>query len=232
MVLLLIFVSVLSFMRAGLWNDAVAIWGDAVTKSPRSYRALNNLGGGYKKKKMWDAAARYWRAALEVNPYYAPSHSSLASFYITKSLWVESEHELLLALRFGPPYADIYRRLGYVRLKLGDMDGAIVNFERAVALNINDEAAVTGLVKLYTDKGYGLGKDGYYRDSLALFKKAEALRPENLPAIYGLALSYEGVGRLAEASRYWDEYIALAPADDPYVDAAVNHIKKLRNRHH
>lgn len=228
MVLLLVFFSVLSFMRASLWSDMVLIWGDAVSKSPRGYRALNNLGGAYREKGMWDEAAASWRAALEINPYYSPSHSSLAGFYMEREMWVESEEELLLALRVGPKYEDIYRRLGYIHAKLGDFDRAIADFEEALALNRESEYSIRGLVKLYTDKGYRLGEGGDYTGALFFFKKANALDPKNLSAIYGLALSYEEAQNYGDALRYWDYYLAVAPADDPYTDSAANHSRKLR----
>jgi protein O-mannosyl-transferase len=54
--------------RTQLWSDPVALWSDAVAKSPGSSRAHNNLGYSLERRGDLEGAIREYRLALKLRP--------------------------------------------------------------------------------------------------------------------------------------------------------------------
>jgi tetratricopeptide (TPR) repeat protein len=51
-----------------VWSDSLALWQEAVMKSPNKWLAQSNLAGEYMERKMYDKAIRHFVTAIELNP--------------------------------------------------------------------------------------------------------------------------------------------------------------------
>jgi Flp pilus assembly protein TadD len=63
--------------RNGLWASPLALWTDAVAKSPLNARAHNNLGFALERQGDLDGAIREYRRALDLDPGYAQAGRNL-----------------------------------------------------------------------------------------------------------------------------------------------------------
>lgn len=63
--------------RSKLWSDPVALWSDAVAKSPGSSRAHNNLGYSLERRGDLEGAIREYRQALKLRPGNEQAWSNL-----------------------------------------------------------------------------------------------------------------------------------------------------------
>jgi len=60
--------SVLTFMRNGVWREGRLLWQDAVEKAPNNVRARINLGVAYAGSGQTDKAIEQYQAVLKENP--------------------------------------------------------------------------------------------------------------------------------------------------------------------
>ncbi len=72
----------------------------------------------------------------------------------------------------------------------------------------------------HVNMGYALIGLQQYKNAADFFKSAIDIKPMQLNAYYGLALAYEGEGKLRLALGAMESYIHLAEKDDPYLSKA------------
>jgi len=104
-------------------------------------------------------------------------------------------------------------RQGVMMLHSGRHDYAVTAFHRVLELEPR-------LPEAHANMGFallGLDQDAAARD---FFQSAIELRPEQVNAYYGLALTWERVCDIAAARGAMRTYLHLTPADDPYVRKA------------
>lgn len=78
----LVFVLVLvlagvTWQRNGVWSSRVTLWEDTASKSPRRYRAWNNLGSAYFESSELDKASAAFRRAIEIEPRFETPYYNL-----------------------------------------------------------------------------------------------------------------------------------------------------------
>lgn len=215
-----------SFQRAGIYKNESSLWADSAGKSSKA-RPHNNLGRAYEEEGKNGAAAIEYRYVVNIMPGYAPGHSNLAGVYMKQGMWDDAENELNLAIAYGPPFEDLRRRLGFVYLRKGLPDKALAEFEKARALIPNHPDARLNAAGIYTQEGFSYTDKGDFPRALLLHKVASSIDPSYANAHYGLALDYEAMGQKEHALRHWQEYLMLAPPDEPFREDAMKHIKGL-----
>lgn len=76
-----IFLSILTFQRNGVWQDGITLWQDSTEKSPASPKAHSLLGNEYRHRGMTDEAVDQYEEALRLRPGYAPACTNLGILY-------------------------------------------------------------------------------------------------------------------------------------------------------
>jgi tetratricopeptide (TPR) repeat protein len=206
---ILLFVTAVPFSFAAynrnlVWKDAVALWHDAVKKSPGSYLAHNNLGSAYDKHGLIDEAVEEYKEALMINPDYEKAHYNLGSAYARLGRIEEAIGEYKSALNIDPYYAEAYYNLGLAYAEQGRVDEAIGEYKSALALTPE-----------YADIHYSLGlayqQSGRTEQAVEAYKKALALEPDLEDAHNNLGLAYARLGRIEEAIEEYREGLRLKP---------------------
>ena len=102
---------------------------------------------------------------------------------------------------------------GILRLRRGDPDGAIADFDRAIALDASQPEA-------YLNKGSVLMRRQDYRSAMTLFTAAldrNTSRPEL--ALYGRGVAHETLGNIPDAYADYSRASQLAPGwDQPRIE--------------
>lgn len=224
--------SALAFQRANIYGSDFSIWQDTVKKSPLKSRPHNNLCLAYIEKKAPESAVKECSKALELNPKYVPSRSNLAHIYYQQGMFDDAENELKLAVaiteRVRFPFEDLYRRLGFVYVKKGRLNHAVREFEKAIALIPDHPDAKRTITIHYTNEAWSYTDQGDFPRAILLHRIAVSLDPTYANAHYGLGQAYEATGQKEAAIRHWEEYLKLAPLDEPFRKDAMKHLERLR----
>jgi len=105
----------------------------------------------------------------------------------------------------------------------GDYDGAIKEYEAAIAINPNIPEAHNNLGFAYMDKGE-LEKAEQHQ------KKALELKPDLANGYFGLAMLYEKMGKGKEALANWKEFAKLSQPHSKWWMTAQEHIQALEGK--
>lgn len=97
-----------------------------------------------------------------------------------------------------------YTNLGNLLFRRGDVDEAIVNFQRALRIKPD-------LYEAHTSLGVALGSTGQLGAALAELQTAIAINPAYAEAHYDLALVHERAGKLKDALHELEEAVRLKP---------------------
>lgn len=81
------------------------------------------------------AARREYLTALQAAPHDATAPAALAQMAARDRKWSTARAFLSEALRRAPGYADLHRQMGSLAARLGDDEGALASYRRALRIN-------------------------------------------------------------------------------------------------
>jgi len=116
--------------------------------------------------------------------------------------------------------AESYRIKGYEAQEKGDVDAAMVWYQKAIALDPNYAAPHNDLGIIYEVKGWLDRAESEYQ-------KALAIDPNYTKAHTNLALLYERKGELEKAAYHWMRRYKLGQPNDPWTYEARERLEKL-----
>jgi len=114
-------------------------------------------------------------------------------------------------------------RQGVVMLHAKQYEHAATAFHRVLAL-------APRLPEAHVNMGFALIGQKRYREALAFFDGATALKADQLNAYYGMAEAYEGLGDLRGALEAMETYLHRAGPDDPFRRKAESAVWEWRER--
>lgn len=115
-------------------------------------------------------------------------------------------------IRLQPRSAAAWNNRAVARVRLGDLDGAIRDYNQAIELSPRD-------AELYFNRGDALVAAGQYADAIRDFDRAIALMPSYARAIFNRGTAYALAGQPAAARRDWQAAVQLE--GDPYVKSSM-----------
>lgn len=120
----------------------------------------------------------------------------------------QSEAEELFAMLAGESPSDnrVWNNWGYLLLEKGDVAGAIVRLEQALAIAPDDFEALVNL-------GIALDRNGRSDAALDCYRRAVAINPESPVAFNNLGTALWRLGRGEEALKAFRSALALNPRD-------------------
>lgn len=94
----------ISFIRLSVWDTDMALWKDAVEKSPGKARPWNNLGIAYVENKEYDKGQKAFAKAVDLNPKYFQAHENLANSCVMLGDWAcaANHYKAALEIKFDP----------------------------------------------------------------------------------------------------------------------------------
>lgn len=116
--------------------------------------------------------------------------------------------------------AKSYRQQGYELQSVGDWQGALTFYTKAMELD-------PYYVDVYNDLGVAYEALGDNQSALKMYEKALAIDPEYLPTYTNLAFLYEKRGDIANATAYWTKRYELGEEADYWRTIAKDHLMKL-----
>jgi tetratricopeptide (TPR) repeat protein len=116
------------------------------------------------------------------------------------------------AILYFPDFAFAYNARGGARYHVGDLYGAIADYNKAIRLDSN----LANRSAIHNNRGEVYFALGQYDWAEADFKEAEALRSGNDFAIAGLAITYHAQGKFEQAISLWQ---TLIKKDEHFAEA-------------
>ncbi|MCC7201198.1 MAG: tetratricopeptide repeat protein [Nitrospirae bacterium] len=174
---------IITFQRNPVWRDDLALWSDAVAKSPVSARAHDNLGLAYLVAGKYDLALDEFNKTIGLNrQYYLAWYNAGVAYQLQGDL-EKARLAYEESLKINPAYFRSYYNAGIVYKKLGELDMAISSYEKAIALDPRHPF-------VYNNLGVALTEKGDLKKAEDIFMRIIAISPRYEKAYYNLGNVY------------------------------------------
>jgi hypothetical protein len=139
---------------------------------------------------------------------------------VVRNVDLRNSKNLWIATRKTAPYSyRVYNNMGDVLANEGDLDGALENFKRSVALKPDYADAVHNVGHIYMVK-----KD--YPQAIFHLQKSLDMNPRLYPSAYKLGVIYIGQGDYEKARSYFEKCLEFSP-DNPECVQGVSTVEQL-----
>ena len=116
--------------------------------------------------------------------------------------------------------ARAYREQGYRLQSIGDLAGALINYQKAVQMNPE-------YAEVYNDLGVVYESMGETDKALPMYKKVLEIDPNYMPTYTNLAFLYEKKGDIENATLYWKKRYLAGEQGEYWWEVSRQHLLKL-----
>lgn len=120
--------------RNELYTDEISLYGDAVDKSPRKARPLNNFGDALMKAGRHEEAGVYFERALAIAPDYPDALNNLATVYNNTGRRSEALELLLRTIELMPDHVQARNNLALTYYESDHLAEAETQFRLVIEL--------------------------------------------------------------------------------------------------
>src|SRR5215471_4448403 len=201
--------SVMTVSRNAVYANNIALWEDAVARSPEKPRPHFNLGQAYQDAQRLPDAVREYQRALALKPDFHAAYSNIAAIYLDQGQLDKAEEVLRQVTTVAPDFTDGFINLAVLYIRTQQPDKAIAAADRALQINSDSFAA-------HFNKGEALTQKGEFKLALENYKHAVYLRPD-LPSFkLTLGVAYLRAGDREAALKVFTELTDTSLAPDAY----------------
>jgi tetratricopeptide (TPR) repeat protein len=180
---------------AGRMREAITAYRNLLGVKPINPGIWSELGDALRRSGQLEAAAAAWEQAVALKPDLARAHVQLgrARYYQQKPREAMESYRRALAVSDS---ADTHNDLGAALHAMRDWDGAIAEYQRALAMQPKYAEA-------YNNLGSALKQKGEFEEAMKVFDKALELRGDYAAAHWNRAMLLLLNG---DYGRGWQEY--------------------------
>jgi len=124
--------------RAGRFEDAIKMFGNALNDNPKNATALLYVGMMHAEFGDYDAGIRRISESIAINPCSEMAYAERAEAYFLKGDIARAKEDSLRSLELNPDYADAYALLGSCRSAEGRHAEALLAFSKYCELKPAD----------------------------------------------------------------------------------------------
>lgn len=197
------------YFGLGQYSDAETALAEAVRIEPDDAKSWFNLALTREKLGRSDEALAALRRARELDPRDVDVLHQLALAQIARRDWVEAVALLLEATRERPADPDLWMNLGRAQRGMGNADGALASFDRAVELDAGNHDGVAEPAALLAAETRLERKDA--AGAAAAATRATQLRPDHADGWMLLGLARLAQPDLSGAREALERAAAIAP---------------------
>ncbi len=144
--------------RLPVWRNEITLFSAMVKEAPKAPSAYFNLAIAL-SSTLPDSAIKLYNRAILLDQGFTRAHVNIAVLYTRKGDFRRAIHHLRLADELQPNSAQVHNNLGYAFLLSGELDSAIVSFQRALAYNSNLPEPLFGQALTFAFAGQTLASD-------------------------------------------------------------------------
>jgi tetratricopeptide (TPR) repeat protein len=160
--------------------------------------------------------------AVELDSKNVEYQRNLIGFYLDANDLKKAKETAEKTLVFAPQDAWVHYLYGEALSGLGDKNGALMQYQKAVNLNPNYPVFMVNLAVIYGE----LGETGKARE---YYEQAIKADPNYATASYNLAILEEAAGNREKAMALYRNVIALEREDEEMVSRAREKLQNLEN---
>ena len=141
------------------YNEAITLLKAALTDNEDERQVCRGIGLAYMGLSQYDDAIAYFERALQLSSGTPQDIDFDINYYLATAYYRNGQNEdaiatydAILALR--PKEKEAYWLRGCVKLYSGDFEGAIPDFDNAIALDSDDYNLLIQIYNVLTDNGY------------------------------------------------------------------------------
>jgi tetratricopeptide (TPR) repeat protein len=190
-----------ALLKQGRLDEALKHFEAALKIDPNLVEAHNNLGVILIQMGKLDAAIYHFQEAFRINPDFKSAEANLNRAVAIRKQMKSQTAALLAELENKPDDPVLYFELGNLFLGTGELGKAIVQFEKALAIQPNFPEAMNNLAMAYT-------ANQQYDQALGAFTKMVALQPDNAMNYYNLAVLHALQNNVAVSLEWLKKAIA------------------------
>jgi hypothetical protein len=148
---LILLLSLRSFVYISNFSTPIKFWQDAVTHSPEHPLAHRNLGAMYQLDGKLDLAEKEYKIALNLNPNEPMVHNNLGLIYFQQGKNDLAEHYYLKELEVNPNYDKALYNLGLLYMQEKNYDQAEKYLLQTLQVNPQHADAIKLLANYYQE---------------------------------------------------------------------------------
>jgi len=146
------------------------------------------------KKAVMLEGIGYLRESVQIDPDNSDSYTQIGVAYYKLKQFDSASVNFVRALNLNPSSSTALNNLGSVYFESGQYEKALETYQKVLALFPN-------FVDSHVNMGSALGMLKRYPEAAVSFQNALALDPENKKALNFLAITYDLMGKKAEAAQ-------------------------------
>ena len=135
-VLVILALSVRTIEQIGIWKNSVTLWSYAIEKDPDNGQAYNQRGLHYGHAGEFDKALEDFQKAAQFSPRDYNIRNSLGVTLHRLGNYVKAMEEYNISIEINPNNADAIGNRALIYLKAGDVQSALIDFERSCELGL------------------------------------------------------------------------------------------------
>ena len=182
-------------LGSGLVDDALTTLHELEAEGINDVNVQYRFALAYFQNQSFDLAKQRLMKAIELEPVHYPSHLLLASLYQREEDNVKAAAHLENVLTIYPKLQIAHQELGFVRLRLGDTEGALNSFEHAIELDSN-------VANVHYYAGIILGAQGSCEHAIGKFETALLLDSNHEKARMGLLECVDALNASITSTQY------------------------------
>jgi arylsulfatase A-like enzyme/Tfp pilus assembly protein PilF len=179
-------------IKTGDHAKAVKYYQQSLAIDPQQFRVYGVLGGIALTDGDLDRAQKHFHAALAVNSHFAEALTNLGFIEALRGRDLAAEQWYRKGIAADPTFPRVYRRLGDLYYDRKDFVRAYVNYAKVIKIEPSDARAVI-------QAGNCARRLAHNDEAIALFRRAETLRPEGWIPTYNRACLAAATGKPQEA---------------------------------
>jgi protein O-mannosyl-transferase len=200
--------AIVSARRVMTYQDALALWQDALPQQPHNYVVHTNLGVEYINAGRFEEAIGELREAARLATMNQPKiHTELATALAKSGRHAEAAEEFREVLRLDANYFErmrVQQGLAISLINAGRLEEGVAEFERIVLEYPESADAQNNL-------GLALLKKGDARQAVPHFQQTVRLRPDSAQAYFNLGLALAKNHLPREAIKPLEQALRLQP---------------------
>ncbi|HOE13212.1 MAG TPA: tetratricopeptide repeat protein [bacterium] len=186
----------------GKIDEAIAEYLQAIDGDPNNTEAHNNLGYAYELRGDLDKAIVHYHKALEIDSGFSTARRNLSRALRKNGQSEESPADTVRQRTPEEAERDAYFSAGITMMRKGQIDEAIVSFQKALEIDPNDVQARDAL-------GYMHEKKGELDAAMSEFERVLEIDPNYVASYVNLGYVYKRKGNLDKAIELYEKAISL-----------------------